>query len=366
MYTPSSLGLDGYLLGRDKVKSQFITTVDRFRQKMNEFTAEGSNQMIFTEDLKNMIHLAEQNGSDTELIVRMLRKFAAQNQELRFGSYVFGPVIMRMFYHLNDEETALKCFKDKELTSLFNQWASYQILLDMLYDKKRYNDVLETYQFIQENQIEGGNRFPKHAMVIVFASCYKLNTPESYKYMLELWKEMAEAGFQPMRRITTFAAALALAQNAPHVALEILFGTKSQNYTTVRNLKVLAMLELGRVDDVIPILRSVLESRDTMLTRQTFSREVVNRVKEVINKSDNKELQLDFERIEKFLNDNGHISDGTIDDQLCGKIDTTQAPGPTYNKQNTVLRESFSRNGPGPGRDRRDARNRRAGLTDMY
>jgi hypothetical protein len=41
-----------------------------------------------------------------------------------------------------------------------------------------------------------------------------------------------------MRRATTFAAALAVNQGAPHVALEIIGTTRNQNYITVRNIKV--------------------------------------------------------------------------------------------------------------------------------
>lgn len=49
---------------------------------------------------------------------------------------------------------------------------------------------------------------------------------------------MQEIGHIPITKTITFAAGLALAQNAPHVALEMLTSTNRQNYVTVRNLKV--------------------------------------------------------------------------------------------------------------------------------
>lgn len=52
-----------------------------------------SENMIFTEDLKNMAHLVEDSqdsSSDIELVERMMKKFNAQNKELRFGNFVFG------------------------------------------------------------------------------------------------------------------------------------------------------------------------------------------------------------------------------------------------------------------------------------
>jgi len=35
-------------------------------------------------------------------------RFNQQNKEVRFGSYVFGPVVMRMYYFLNKPDEALK------------------------------------------------------------------------------------------------------------------------------------------------------------------------------------------------------------------------------------------------------------------
>lgn len=48
----------------------------------------------------------------------------------------------------------------------------------------------------------------------------------------------------PVRRVLTYSAALALNQNAPNVALEILSNAAQPNYVTVRNLKVRHLFQL--------------------------------------------------------------------------------------------------------------------------
>lgn len=325
--------------------------------------------MVFSEDLKNIIHLAEKE--DIPLVCKMLRKFAKQNSELRFGSYVFGTVLMRMFYYLGDVETALEVFKDKACDGIFDQWMSYQILCDMLYEKQRYQDVLDVYDMIKERRMEGG-MFPKHTIILVYGACFKLNTPESFKYAMDLWKIMMSAGHQPMRRTVTFGAGLALAQNAPHVALEMLHSSKQQNYITVRNMKVLAMLELDRLDDVIPILRSVLESHSGSLSKQTFCAEILEKVKAAMENCKNQELKMDYERIEKYLKDNGHVTDQTISDLICSEIDTRSIPTQTTNKNQTFINASFSRQNEYRN-DRRQKRpyqqhggSSRPGLSEMY
>lgn len=241
---------------------------------MQEFVQDSSTNMIFTEDLKNMVHLIENSPENTELVVKMLKKFNSQNKELRFGNFVFGPVVMRMFTVLKNAEVALQCFNDPEMEGFFDQLMSYQILLDLLYENKKYQEVLDTFDNIKARQIQGG-RYPKHVIVLVFAACYKLNTPESFKYSSALWKELNTVGHIPMRKGTTFAAALALAQNSPAAALEITSTVKQQNYITVRNIKTVALAELGRPDDAIPILKSVLELDDPHANKHTFFKEIV-------------------------------------------------------------------------------------------
>lgn len=56
--------------------------------------------------------------------------------------------------------------------------------------------------------------------------------------MKSLWAKLQEAGHEPMRKAVTFAAALAINQQASHIALEILADVTRQNYVSIRNLKV--------------------------------------------------------------------------------------------------------------------------------
>lgn len=71
LYSPASLGIDGYLQSRKRTKEQFANFADKFRSKMKDFVTDPKN-MVFTEDLKNMAHMAE--PTDLELIVDMIKK----------------------------------------------------------------------------------------------------------------------------------------------------------------------------------------------------------------------------------------------------------------------------------------------------
>lgn len=77
MYAKNVLGMDSYLMYKEKVKNQFAQIEDKFVEKMKEFSTEGSKNMVFTEDLKNMIHLAE-SDEDIDLVVKMIKKWVNQ------------------------------------------------------------------------------------------------------------------------------------------------------------------------------------------------------------------------------------------------------------------------------------------------
>lgn len=96
-----------------------------------------------------------------------------------------------------------------------------------------------------------------------------------------MWNEQQEAGHSPIRKTITFFAGNAINQNSPHIALEVITSVRNQTYVTLRNIKVVALCDLGRIVDALPLLRSVL-SVDQPLSgaptiKQTYCRDVVSK-----------------------------------------------------------------------------------------
>lgn len=339
LYSASVLGLDGYEAFREKTRTQHLHNVDNFKRKMRDFVAGSTSNMIFTEDLKNIIHLADNTDEDKKLLVDMLEKYNAQSTELRFGNYIFGPVVMRALYSMQDPALAFKLFKDEKYSGFFDQLSTYQILGDLLYEHGLYAEVRELFDLIKSRQVQGG-RYPKHPITLTFAACYRENTEESFRYAMDLWKELNAVGHIPMRKATAFAAALALKHNQPGIALEIVGTVAKGNYVTIRQLRLLALTEMERLDDLIPVFRTVLEVGGPLEKRHTFCREVVQKVKDVLA-STKSEVPQDLNRMLEFLEANGHIADITLDSLLCQEIaSTAQRKDPPSN-----LAESYRTRG---------------------
>src|SRR5699024_1301621 len=92
--------------------------------------------------------------------------------------FVFGPVLMRMFYVQGKADEALHCFKLPEFDGFFDQLITYQILMDLLYEKGKFQEMLEAFDIIKSRQIEGA-KYPRNSVVLAMAACYKLVTNKS-------------------------------------------------------------------------------------------------------------------------------------------------------------------------------------------
>ncbi|XP_055606370.1 pentatricopeptide repeat-containing protein 2, mitochondrial-like [Uranotaenia lowii] len=340
LYSASVLGIDGYESYREKISTQHMHNVDNFKRRMREFVTGSNSNMIFTEDLKNIIHLAENTPEDKQLLVDMIEKYNSQAKELRFGNYIFGPVVMRALYCLKDPTLAFELFKKESFNDFFDQLTSYQILGDMLYEQGMYAQVRELFDIIKTRQVQGG-RYPKHSITLTFAACYRENTPESFQYAMDLWKELNAVGHIPMRKATAFAAALALKNNQPGYALEIAGTVTKGNYVTIRQIRILALIAMERLEDLIPVFRSVLEIGGPLERKQTFCREVIDEVQKVLS-STKVEIPQDLKRMLQFLEENGHVTDSTLDQLLCTAILSTAQ---TRSTENNNLANSYRNRG---------------------
>lgn len=75
LFTPSAIGLEDYEMTRNKFANGDEKTGKSFRNKMNEYidgNTSGVNSMIFTEDLKQILHIAKPTDEDLNLIRKML------------------------------------------------------------------------------------------------------------------------------------------------------------------------------------------------------------------------------------------------------------------------------------------------------
>lgn len=79
-----------------------------------------------------------------------------------------------------------------------------------------------------------------------------------------------------MRRANTFLTALAINQNSPHIAIEILSTIRESRYIDIRCLKVLAYVDLKRFTEIVPIFRKSLEFDKPNVQKESYFKDVVH------------------------------------------------------------------------------------------
>ncbi|KYN22195.1 PREDICTED: pentatricopeptide repeat-containing protein 2, mitochondrial-like isoform X1 [Trachymyrmex cornetzi] len=316
LYSDKSLGLQGYENARLNFRNQFLNVENTFRSKMEEVCNTDSS-MIFTEDLKSMLHLAQKTSEDIELLIKMLTKFNNQTKEMRFGTFIFGPVVMRTLYYLDEPDLAFTAFKDPKFENFFDQLISYQILLSLLYKHAKYTEMRKVYEMIKTKELIGG--YPRNSLILVMAACYKENTPETLQYGLNIWKELDDKGCQIMRRATTFLAALAIKQNSPHITIELLSSIREVRYIQIRCLKVIAYTNLRRFTEIVPILRASLEHDRPNAQKECYFKDVIEKLEEAMAQ-DNIPEDFELYKLITLLKKDDHILPGTLEDHLCAEI----------------------------------------------
>lgn len=273
LYTEKALGVTAYENTRHIYRNQFISIENTFRSKMTE-VCESGDGVIFTEDLKAMLHLTQKTETDMALINKMIEKYHASNKDFKFGSYIFGPVVMRMYYYLNEPVNALNAFNNIMNTTFFNQKTTLNILMCLLYKNNMYAEIRELFTNTIDNEL--WQDVAKNSLLVVSSACYRENTPESFEFAINAWRKVCGMIYRPPARSTAIVSALAIKQNAPDIALESIATIQKQQYITVRCLKVMAYMKLKKYVQIIPLFKYVLDTDNATPFKHTFYSHVID------------------------------------------------------------------------------------------
>lgn len=85
LYTPAALGLDQYIRLREDTSIRFTNIQDGFKGRMRDLLATQDKAMIFTEDFKNVLHLAQDNEEDMAMVREMARRCVSGDGVMKWG-----------------------------------------------------------------------------------------------------------------------------------------------------------------------------------------------------------------------------------------------------------------------------------------
>ncbi|XP_031629406.1 pentatricopeptide repeat-containing protein 2, mitochondrial-like [Contarinia nasturtii] len=320
LFSGEELGIKNYELVRKQVKD-YVKNPLRYKQNFeNRFVDEDCNFTKYETELNNLLHVVEKSESDMILLKEALNTLIEKQSEYEGEKYAFGTVIMRTLYFLDMPNKAIEFYQNKNLRKLFTQVTGHQILLDLLFEHKMYDDLLRIYESLN---IKGQLNRNRHINVIVLATYYQLNTPETFQKAYTLWKkEKSISSKHHFRKSLTFVAGLALKQNDPGLALNILEDGVDHFYVTLRQIRLLAWAQLEKFDNVLEMLRSILRHFQKIKAKnKSFyhltSIPVLDDIEKLLKENGSKEHIDEFSALRREMETNQLVTNKTLDDMMC-------------------------------------------------
>nr|XP_027196918.1 pentatricopeptide repeat-containing protein 2, mitochondrial-like [Dermatophagoides pteronyssinus] len=322
LFSDEVLGVDRFVQLRQQISQRFGQQKQIFFDRLTEHIADEKNA-ILSEDLKNLLFLCENSDNHIDLLRRTIDKFEKQNESLRFGLFQFGPIVMRLARHLNNVDMAMWIFNPK-YKNFFTQISSVTIAMDILLENGHYQDVIKLFDYAT-TKFDFDVKYPIDFVVLYFAACYKLNTVESFESAFRVLRsiQMSNDHQIKLRGLYCFIA-LAIKQNHPNIALEIIQNLNSKSMKSmniiIQSLRLLALSRINRLNDVADIIQFQL-NKDKPKKNQIIFNDVMIEIRTVIEKSGKPELIEKINGLIKQLEESNMIEmKRALDDALMSTI----------------------------------------------
>ncbi|XP_069556865.1 pentatricopeptide repeat-containing protein 2, mitochondrial [Brachyistius frenatus] len=299
--------------------------VELFSQKLQR------KKLILRDELKLLLHLCR--SADDMLIARdAIYRYHAENRNFMYGEFKFGPLFMRLCYELGLEGMAAATVTDQSLKGFFNDATSFNITIDMLFMKGSYESALEVLRTMR-NQ---GVPFNKDTLTLATATCYKLNTAESYRICTTLIEEEQTKGTFIPRHAYCFAVALAFQRNDLEKTQSLFSQITNTDSRLCQNVKVITLAMSGSVAEAVSVLSAALLPKSPYFVRKTeFSQEVVDLLR---LRSEGRPHMIKVEQIVTQMEQAGQVTPQTLDDMLCRTPAGKRKPPPILDERKTSRR----------------------------
>lgn len=319
LFSPAKLGIDRYVQQRHEHEIQMQEKADHFKERMTQVCTPNSSEFVFTNDIKIMVYLA-QADEDLELLQLMMEKYNNPNSHIRFNSFVAGPVIMRLYHHLGKPVEAMAVFEDEKTGSLFNQLSSYIILLDLLYKHECYEEVCKIFHKIIDKQLSRSS-YNRDCVLLYFAACMKLNTPEKFEEAKNVWLELKKRTDRVWFKIKQFFVMLAINQNEPNIALEILSEMQIELAENI-SLYLLASAKAKRLQNALFHLRSCVLKDSSDLSQVFITQDTMEKLKPLFQ--DDEAFSKELNNIEEQCKVHNLIRNERLEELLTAEIPDTE------------------------------------------
>lgn len=312
LFHASYFGIVNFEKHSERMAENLIQGKAALQQSVRK-SLQSRNAKLFTDDIKNLVYLTD-TKSDFTLLADAVRKYHKQTDSSVFD-YNFGAPLIRRAYVNNEVDQMLELFMNDENTFLYEKTRKPgQMVLNKLYEDKRYDDVLKVHEKIFERDLEESKKNSTPIIgryvetQIAFEALYEKNDSTALDQAKELYRNLSANEIVIHRFSANVAFLLATQQSDYEFANEVLTNRLNEAdnarlQSTVipaeRNLTVINLLNSNKVSEA---LNEIEQIRDDRVHSKKFFQETITLLKEI--KLEDAGLQDKLDTIISQLNSN--------------------------------------------------------------
>lgn len=296
LYTAEALGLEKLHSFQSYRRRAFEADKERYISRVREYVSSENYQSLINDDFINLLALA-----DSEEHLDLIEKVIASGHLRDLESKGWGTTVVRLYLKMNQVDRAYNTMKNPDrYHNFFEQFTSYQIVLTMLFDAGRYDDVIELHElYLQKAKPPKTDGYATRKLsVLVYASYAKMGTPEALEKTLALYEKEPDSPSMKGRTIRMLSY-LAYKTGKDNLALNLLVDPSSNRHILANCIKVLALFRIKRYDDILIFLRGAIANlRDRRY--KLISQEVYDHIRENLNEVEEEAIR---DRLSELLNE---------------------------------------------------------------
>lgn len=324
LYSEPALGMEKLDRMRERRGQLFSDTdKERYLERLRKYIEDNDAKSVFKDDLLNLMAIAE-NEQHLDLLEKIVTSNAIDQDTFLQG---WGTTLMRLYYKMNQLDRAYNNLKDVErFGEFFNQRSCYKIAMTMLFNAGRFRDVVEIYHLADRRLADGTDAGgARYLSTLAFGALAKINNEEAMKEAENLYSRIKHLPHEKgASRSVQFLAYLAVNNNKPKYALNLISQTPSKHYITMKELKISSLIKLERYEDILFQLREYAKSvkRDrNLLLKSTF-----DIIEKSLNMVQDASMRQEISDILVEIKSGGHVSDATIEELLFKEINEFTRP----------------------------------------
>lgn len=313
IFTDQDFGIDRFL---EKRRRPVVMQGDRYLERLKTFLDNDETQSLFLQDLVTLINLAE-TDEHLDMIDRLLQTFQDHPDVNVNQLRNFTPTVCQLYYHLGKSDRALNNVLDTQrFGSCFQRAYVYKIVMTMLYNDHRYEEVIRLYE-VSKERLPIDNR---SLSTLALAAYARINTPEAFEEARRL-AELSNDRISLRQKV--FLSYLALNNNHSVYAINQIFGRKY--YLAPFSIMIMSMIRLKRYDEVRTALAAVEAP-----TKEVLCRDVYQEIERCLDSIDEAPVKEDLQDLLRDITDRGYVSEITLESAV-------------FSIKSTPSKERFSR-----------------------